>query len=94
MKRLLCTLAMMAMAWGASAQVSYLEMVATRDAAAPDYISPASLTPAAGTDQYMELDGNRVKLYDYKKVSEGKVVFQTDHLIMSYVESPDGTMAL
>ena len=94
MKKLLCTLAMMAVAWGASAQVSYLEMIAARDAATPNYISPASLTPAAGTDQYMELDGTTVKLYDYKKASEGKVVFTTDHLIMSYVKSPDGTMAL
>ena len=57
MKKLLCTLTLMAVAFSVSAQVSYLEMLAARDAAAPDYISPASLTPAAGTDQYMELDG-------------------------------------
>ena len=52
------------MAVSLSAQVSYLEMVQKRDDAAPNYISPASLTPAAGTDQYMELDGREVKLYE------------------------------
>ena len=82
------------MAVSLSAQVSYLEMVQKRDDAAPNYISPASLTPAAGTDQYMELDGREVKLYDYKRESKGEVVFRADNLIMSYVKSPDGTMAL
>ena len=85
---------MLAMAVSLSAQVSYLEMVQKRDDAAPNYISPASLTPAAGTDQYMELDGREVKLYDYKRESKGEVVFRADNLIMSYVKSPDGTMAL
>ena len=69
-------------------------MVEARNQSAPDYISPASLTPALGTDQYMELVGNSVKLFDYHKESEGVTVFKTDHLIMSYVKSPDGTMAL
>ncbi len=94
MRKLLCTLAMLVAAMTVSAQVSYLEMIEARHAAAPDYISPATLTPAAGTDQYMELDGRYVKLYDYKRKSEGKVVFTSDKLIMSYVKSPDGTMAL
>ena len=94
MRKLLCTLAMLVAAMTVSAQVSYLEMIEARNAAAPDYISPATLTPAAGTDQYMELDGRYVKLYDYKRKSEGKVVFTSDKLIMSYVKSPDGTMAL
>ena len=85
---------MLAMAFTASAQVSYLQMVEARNQSAPNYISPASLTPAIGTDQYMELEGNSVKLYDYHKKSEGVTVFTTDHLIMSYVKSPDGTMAL
>ncbi|MBR6544076.1 MAG: DPP IV N-terminal domain-containing protein [Alistipes sp.] len=94
MRKLLCTVAVLMAAMTASAQVSYLEMIEARNSAAPDYISPASLTPAAGTDQYMELDGKEVKLYDYKRASEGKVVFTCDKLIMSYVKSPDGTMAL
>ena len=94
MRKLLCTVAVLMAAMTASAQVSYLEMIEERNNAAPDYISPASLTPAAGTDQYMELDGKEVKLYDYKRASEGKVVFTCDKLIMSYVKSPDGTMAL
>ncbi|MBR4964610.1 MAG: DPP IV N-terminal domain-containing protein [Alistipes sp.] len=78
----------------AMAQVSYLQMIEERDQSAPDYISPAALTPAAGTDKYMELHGNSVKLFDYHKESDGVTVFTTDHLIMSYVKSPDGTMAL
>lgn len=94
MRKLLCTIAMLAAAMSVSAQVSYLEMVEARNSAAPDYISPALLTPAAGTDQYMELDGRHVKLYDYKRESDGKIVFTADKLIMSYVKSPDGTMAL
>ena len=94
MRKLLCTLALLVAAMSVSAQVSYLEMVEARSAAAPDYIAPQTLTPAAGTDQYMELDGRYVKLYDYKRESEGKVVFTSDKLIMSYVKSPDGTMAL
>ena len=77
----------------AMAQVSYLEMVEARTAPA-SYISPASLTPVPGTHQYMELDGRNVVLYDYNKASEGEVVFTADNLIMSYVKSPDGTMAL
>ena len=64
MRKLLCTLAMLVAAMTVSAQVSYLEMIEARNAAAPDYISPATRTPAAGTDQYMELDGRYVKLYD------------------------------
>ena len=77
----------------AMAQVSYLEMVEAREVPAK-YIAPGSLTPVEGTHQYMELDGRNVVLYDYNKESEGKVVFTTDNLIMSYVKSPDGTMAL
>ncbi len=69
-------------------------MVEDRNQSAPDYIAPASLTPAIGTDQYMELEGNSVKLYNYHKKSEGVTVFSTDNIIMSYVKSPDGTMAL
>ncbi len=94
MKKLLSTIAMLVTVFTASAQVSYLQMVEARNQSAPDYIAPASLTPALGTDQYMELDGNSVKLYDYHKKSEGVTVFKTDNLIMSYVKSPDGSMAL
>ena len=77
---------MLAVALSASAQVSYLQMVEERNQNSPDYISPASLTPALGTDQYMELHGNSVKLYDYHKKSDGVTVFSTDQLIMSYVK--------
>ena len=69
-------------------------MVEARNQSAPDYVAPASLTPALGTDQYMELEGNSVKLYDYHKKSEGTTVFTADNVIMSYAKSPDGTMAL
>ncbi len=85
---------MLVMAFTASAQVSYLQMVEARNQSAPDYVAPASLTPALGTDQYMELEGNSVKLYDYHKKSEGTTVFTADNVIMSYAKSPDGTMAL
>ena len=94
MKKLFSTIAMLVVTLTASAQVSYLQMVEARNQSAPDYISPASLTPAIGTDQYMELEGNSVKLYDYHKQSEGTTVFTADNIIMSYVESPDASMAL
>ena len=85
---------MLVVTFTASAQVSYLQMIEARNQSAPAYISPATLTPALGTDQYMELEGNFVKLYDYHRRSEGVTVFKTDNIIMSYVKSPDGTMAL
>ncbi|MBR5865266.1 MAG: hypothetical protein IKY89_03235, partial [Alistipes sp.] len=93
MKRLFTTIMTLLVAGSAMAQVSYLEMVEAREVPAK-YIAPGSLTPVEGTHQYMELDGRSVVLYDYNKESEGKVVFTTDNLIMSYVKSPDGTMAL
>lgn len=93
MRKLFLTIVSMVAISTLSAQVSYLEMVEARNAT-PDYIHPASLTPLPGTNQYMELDGKRVVLYDYDKESNGKVVFSSDNLLMSYVKSPDGTMAL
>lgn len=93
MKRVLFTLALLAVSLSVSAQVSYLEMVEKRNDH-PRYISPASLTPLAGTGQYMELSGKSVILYDYAKKGDGQEVFKTDHLLMSYKKSPDGTMAL
>ena len=93
MKRLFTTIMTLFVAATAMAQVSYLEMVEAREVPAK-YVAPGSLTPVEGTHQYMELDGRSVVLYDYNKESEGKVVFTTDNLIMSYVKSPDGTMAL
>ena len=93
MKRLFTTFLTLLVAGSAMAQVSYLEMVEAREVPAK-YVAPGSLTPVEGTHQYMELDGRNVVLYDYDKVSAGKVVFTTDNLIMSYVKSPDGTMAL
>lgn len=93
MRKLFLTIVSMVAISTLSAQVSYLEMVEARNAN-PDYIHPASLTPLPGTNQYMELDGKRVVLYDYDKESNGEVVFSSDNLLMSYVKSPDGTMAL
>ena len=82
------------MALSAEAQVSYVEMLKARSEAAPDYIAPASLTPAVGTNKYMKLVDNTVVLYDYTKESEGEVVFTAKHDILSYSKSPDGNMAL
>ena len=93
MKRLFLTFAALCAFAVAEAQVSYLEMVEMRGKR-PDYINPASLTPLAGTDKYMELDGKRVVVYDYSEKGLGDVVFSSDELLMSYVKSPDGTMAL
>ena len=94
MRKLFLTFVLAAMALSAEAQVSYLEMLMARQAAAPDYIAPASLTPAEGTNKYMELVDNTVVLYDYAKESEGEVVFTAKNKILSYTKSPDGTMAL
>ena len=94
MRKLFLTFVLAAMALSAEAQVSYLEMLMARQAAAPDYIVPASLTPAEGTNKYMELVDNTVVLYDYAKESEGEVVFTAKNKILSYTKSPDGTMAL
>lgn len=94
MRRLFLTIALAAMAFAAEAQVSYVEMLKARSDAAPDYIAPASLTPAVGTNKYMKLVNNTVVLYDYTKESEGEVVFTAKHNILSYRKSPDGTMAL
>ena len=93
MRKILSTLALLLIATSLSAQVSYMEMVEKRTPPVP-YINPATLTPVAGTHQYMELDGKRVVLYDYNKASEGKEVFRTSGVIMSYDKSPDGTMAI
>ena len=93
MKRFIFTIVALAVAGVASAQVSYLEMVEAR-VPATSYINPASLTPVDGTDKYMELDGKRVVMYDYRKESKGKVEFTSDNVLMSYKKSPDGTMAL
>ena len=94
MRRVFLAIAMLTIATTAMAQVSYLEMLERRYSNAPDFISPAGLVPVDGTHKYMELDGCNVVLYDYRRESEGEVVFSTDHLIMSYEQSPDGTMAL
>ena len=94
MRKLFLLLTLVAMALSAEAQVSYVEMLKARSEAAPDYIAPASLTPAAGTNKYMKLVDNTVVLYDYTKESEGEVIFTAKHNILSYSKSPDGTMAL
>ena len=94
MRKLFLTLTLVAMALSAEAQVSYVEMLKARSEAAPDYIAPASLTPAVGTNKYMKLVDNTVVLYDYTKESEGEVIFTAKHNILSYSKSPDGTMAL
>ena len=51
MKKFFSTIAMLVTVFTASAQVSYLQMVEARNQSAPDYVAPASLTPAIGTDQ-------------------------------------------
>ena len=94
MRKLFLILTLVAMALSAEAQVSYVEMLKARSEAAPDYIAPASLTPAVGTNKYMKLVDNTVVLYDYTKESEGEVIFTAKHNILSYSKSPDGTMAL
>ena len=94
MRRLIMTIAAMVAAVTAYSQVSFLEMVEARNTASADYVSPAALTPVAGTDKYMDIDGKRVVLYDYKRESKGEVVFNCDNLLLSYDKSPDGTMAI
>ena len=94
MRNLFLTLTLVAVALSAKAQVSYQEMLAARHEAAPKYITPASLTPAEGTNKYMKLEENTVVLYDYTKESKGEVVFTAKHPIISYQKSPDGTMAI
>lgn len=94
MRKLFLTIALAAMAFAAEAQVSYSEMLRARSQASPNYTSPASLTPAEGTNKYMKLVGNTVMLFDYDKESKGEVVFTAQNNIISYVKSPDGSMAL
>lgn len=94
MRRLFLTIALAAMAVAAEAQVSYVEMLKARSDAAPDYVAPASLTPAQGTNKYMKLVDNTVVLYDYDKESEGEVVFKAKHNLISYRKSPNGQMAI
>ena len=93
MRKILTTVALFAVAVSAMAQVSYLEMIEARRSPS-SYIAPQSLTPVAGTHQYMELDGKSVVLYDYAKPGIGEVVFTAKGVIMSYDKSPDGTMAI
>ena len=93
MKKLLTTVALVAVAMTAMAQVSYLEMVEARNGY-PAYIAPQSLTPVTGTHKYMELDGKNVVLYDYAKPGDGEVVFTGRGVIMSFDRSPDGSMTL
>ena len=83
MRNLFLTLTLVAVALSAKAQVSYQEMLAARQEAAPKYIAPASLTPAEGTNKYMKLEENTVVLYDYTKESKGEVVFTAKHPIIS-----------
>ena len=94
MRKLFLTIALAAMAFAAEAQVSYSEMLRARSQASPNYTSPASLTPAEGTNKYMKLVGNTVMLFDYDKESKGEVVFTAQNNIISYVKSPNGSMAL
>lgn len=77
----------------ASAQVSYMQM-ATERAKHSNYRHPATLTPVAGTDKYMEIEDNSVVLYDYNKEGAGEVIFTTKSPIISYDKSPDGELAI
>ena len=93
MRKLFATLIALAVAATAMAQVSYVEMQDAR-ASKLRHIPPSSLTPVEGTHQYMELDGRNVVLYDYDKQGKGEVIFTSDNLLMSYVKSLDGSMAI
>ena len=93
MKRLFLTLAMATLYVAAQAQVSYSEMALQR-MAHTDFRSPASLTPVKGTHKYMDIDGNKVVLYNYDKESAGEVIFTSDNLLISYDKSPDNTKAI
>ena len=84
---------LLSMATMASAQVSYMEMQTER-AKHNTYRHPATLTPVAGTDKYMEIEDNNVVLYDYNKEGAGEVIFKTKKPIISYDKSPDGMLAL
>lgn len=84
---------LLSMATMASAQVSYMEMQTER-AKHNTYRHPATLTPLAGTDKYMEIEDNNVVLYDYNKEGTGEVIFKTKKPIISYDKSPDGMLAL
>lgn len=93
MKRLLTIVAIMGIITSVSAQVSFLD-VAQERAKHNNYVAPGSLTPVNGTHKYMEIEGNKVVLYDYDKESAGEVVFTADYPIISYIKSPDGELAL
>ena len=83
MRRLLSSIAAIAVTVTVSAQVSYLQMIEERNQNAPDYINPASLTPVAGTDQYMELDGKRVIFIGNSYVYHGRTVMNVSSSVMT-----------
>lgn len=93
MKRLLTIVALLSIALGTTAQVSYREMAAQRSKHT-NYVSPGSLTPVDGTHKYMEIEGTNVVLYDYDKTGKGEVVFNAKHPLISYEKSPNGELAI
>ena len=93
MKRLLTIVALLSIAIGATAQVSYREMAAQRSKHS-NYVNPGYLTPVDGTHKYMEIEGTDVVLYNYDKVGEGEVIFSANHPIISYDKSPNGELAI
>ena len=97
MRKLLLTTLLLAAAFSVKAQVSYTEMQIQRAEEAARYTSPAWLTPLAGTDKFVDFDGREVLAYDYTNPKNGKVIFKArskDHNLMSFCQSPDGTMAI
>ena len=93
MRKLFTALTLLLATTSVMAQVSYRDMLRERELPA-QYVRPASLTPVAGTNQYMELEGTNVVLYDYAREGKGEVVFTDEKPILSFDKSPDGTMAI
>ena len=94
MKRVITAFLLLATTISASAQVSYQQMLRERNAQAPRYEHPQSITPVEGTNKYMRINFNRVLLYDYTSADNGVEVFAANNQLLSFVQSPDGSMVL
>ena len=94
MRRLLFTLSALTLTLVATAQVRYTDMMRERMKDAPRYEQPATLTPAEGTDKYMRIEGRDVVLLDYADPNRKEVVFTASQPVLSFVQSPDGSMVL
>ena len=88
MKRVITAFLLLATTISASAQVSYQQMLRERNAQAPRYEHPQSITPVEGTNKYMRINFNRVLLYDYTSADNGVEVFAANNQLLSFVQSP------